>query len=152
MKINIKLVIVSLIIVVLLYLLFFDTINENYSNYMPIEDYTLLNTNMIESNSNLNECKNLCDQDPNCTAYMVNNNTCYHTTTVINKNNLEYKKDNKIFVSICDPKTSMYLKMDEDIESTQTPYKPPFVMPNTFCNNNNYDLESCENLSRLCKQ
>ena len=44
MKINIKLVIVSLIIVVLLYLLFFDTINENYSNYMPIEDYTLLNT------------------------------------------------------------------------------------------------------------
>ena len=152
MKINIKLVIVSLIIVVLLYLLFFDTINENYSNYMPIEDYTL--SNKLESNSNSENCKDFCDNTLDCQAYMVNNDECYYTTTEINKNNLEYKKDNKVFIRICDPKPSLYLKTvsDTDVEPTQTPYKPPFVMPNTYCNSNNYDLESCNNLSRLCTQ
>ena len=52
MKLNIKLIISSLIIVVLLYLLFFDTINENYSNYMTIEDYTFSNLNSSNTNSN----------------------------------------------------------------------------------------------------
>ena len=83
---------------------------------------------------------------------MVNNNTCYNNKTVINKNNLDYKKGNKLFVSICEPKSSTDTDTDTDIQPTQTPYKPPFVMPNTFCNSNNYDLDSCKNLSSLCTQ
>ena len=154
MKINIKVIIVSLILFVLFYILFFDTISEKYSNYITIKDYTLSNPDKLDSDSNLNDCKEFCDKNETCTAYMVNNNTCFHTTKEINKNNLNYKKNNKIFVSICEPTYSTHEQLDKDTdtEPTQTPYKPPFVIPNTFCNNDNYDLDSCKILSRLCKQ
>jgi len=133
-----------LIIVGLLYLIIKP---EHYTNYISIPNRSLPSPIKITTGN----CKEVCNKDANCNAYINDNGQCSYTTTLIHKKNLIFNKnENPLYVKICDPITHTLPPPQPPLQPP-SPSQPP--LPDIDCSAlNAYKLSDCPILSELCSK